>query len=52
MSFQLRVIEVRGVRYVRIEDVAEYIREIAATEETDTRNRLLTAAQHLEKTVT
>lgn len=44
----LRIITVRDVKYIRAEDVAEYIRELAATEETDTRNRLEQAAANLE----
>ena len=45
---QIRYIVVRGVRYMRAEDVAAYIREIAGAEETDTRKRLEEVARNLE----
>lgn len=48
----VRTVTVRGVSYLRTEDVAQYLREIAATEETDTRRRLLDAAQKLMTTQT
>ena len=44
---RLRVVTVRGVAYLRAEDVADYLRNLAATEETDTRRRLMTAAENL-----
>lgn len=43
----VRTVTVKGVKYIRAEDVAEYIREMAATETTDTRDRLETAARNL-----
>jgi hypothetical protein len=43
----VRYVTVRGVRYLRIEDVADIIRELGATEETDVRNRLDEAARNL-----
>jgi hypothetical protein len=39
----------RDTIYLRAEDVAEYIRTIAASEETDAKRRLEEAAQNLEK---
>lgn len=38
-----------GVKYLREEDVALYLRGLAATENTDTRNRLNAAADQLLK---
>jgi hypothetical protein len=38
---------VRGVRYIRVQDVASFIRKIGETEETDVRNRLDQAAENL-----
>jgi len=35
--------------YIRQDDVANYIEEIAATEDTDTRNRLYEAAKILKE---
>ncbi len=43
----IRFVEVRGVRYLRGEDVKQYLLTIAASEETDTRNRLSIAAENL-----
>jgi hypothetical protein len=43
----VRFVAVKGVKYLRAEDVAEYLREVAATEPTDTRERLETAADNL-----
>lgn len=45
----IKFIVVKGVKYLRAEDVASYLQEIAATEESDTRNRLNKAAQELLK---
>jgi hypothetical protein len=45
--FQLRFVEVRGVRYLRVDDVAAFVRELGGGEETDVRNRLLKAAYQL-----
>jgi len=46
-EFQLRVIEVNGHRYLRIEDVAAFVRELGGGEETDVKNRLEEAAAGL-----
>lgn len=43
----IRFVQVRGVKYLRAEDVAAYLREIAGAEETDTRVRLNEAASKL-----
>ena len=44
---QVRFVLVRGSRYLHVDDVAAFIRELAATEETDVRNRLLQAATNI-----
>lgn len=44
---RVRYVNLRGNRYIRAEDVARYVAEIAATEETDTKRRLLDAADRL-----
>lgn len=44
MKVQIRYVVVCGVRYARVEDVAAYLRELGAIEETDTRRRLEQAA--------
>lgn len=49
MKADLRYVTVRGVRYLRVDDVAAYIRELGGGEETDVRNRLKEAARNLEK---
>lgn len=46
-NFQIRFVEVRGVRYLRAEDVRQYILAIAASEVVDVRNRLAEAAENL-----
>lgn len=46
-EFQLRVIEVNGHRYLCIEDVAAFVRELGGGEETDVRDRLNQAADAL-----
>jgi hypothetical protein len=43
----LRCVTVRGVHYLRIEDVAEFIRELGGSEETDVRWRHEEAASYL-----
>lgn len=43
----VRFVDIRGVRYLRAEDVATYLREVAGSETTDTRNRLNEAARLL-----
>lgn len=47
---QVRFVMVRGVSYLRAEDVAEYIRRLGSTEETDVRTRLNEAASNLAQT--
>jgi len=42
--FPFRFVEVRGVRYLRLDDVATFLRELGGSEETDVRNRLDAAA--------
>ncbi|MCI0562344.1 MAG: hypothetical protein MN733_27990 [Nitrososphaera sp.] len=49
------VVNVRSIRanstvYIRVEDVVAYLRGLAATEETDVRERLNQAADNLSKT--
>lgn len=46
-TFPFRYVTVRGVRYLRLEDVATYIRELEGGEETDVRNRLKEAAHQI-----
>ena len=48
-TLDMRYVEVRGVRYLRSDDVAQYIRTIGETEETDVQNRLNQAATHINK---
>ena len=47
-SFPFRYVDVRGARYLRLEDVATFIRELGGGEETDVRGRLDEAAKHLQ----
>lgn len=47
MRANIRFVVVRGVQYLRVEDVAEYIRELGSGEDTDVRNRLNEGAQNL-----
>lgn len=47
MKANIRFVVVRGVQYLRVEDVAEYIRELGSGEETDVHNRLNEGAQSL-----
>lgn len=47
MKKNIRCVDVRGVRYLRIDDVVALLRELGATEETDVRRRLDTAANNL-----
>ena len=44
-QFNFRYIDVRGMRYLRLEDVVTYVRALGSTEETDVRNRLDEAAR-------
>jgi len=46
-EFKFRVIEVKGQRYLRIEDVAAFVRELGGGEQTDVRVRLNQAADGL-----
>lgn len=46
-SYPIRFIDVRGERYLRIEDVAAFVRELGGSEETDVRHRLDEAADNL-----
>jgi len=46
--FPFRYVEVRGVRYLRLEDVAAFVRALGSTEETDVRNRLDEAVSRIE----
>lgn len=50
-TFPFRYVEVRGVRYLRLEDVAAFIRELGGGEETDVRNRLKEAAHRITSKV-
>ena len=43
----VRTVTVRGVKYIRMEDAAELVLAVAATEETDVRNRLTELANNL-----
>ncbi len=45
--FQFRFVEIRGARYLHLEDVAAFIRELGGGEETDVRNRLKEAAHRI-----
>jgi len=45
----LRYVTVHGVRYLRVDDVAAFVRALGATEETDVRTRLDEAAHNLTK---
>lgn len=47
MRQQVRFVTVKGVRYLRVEDVAAYILELGGGEETDVRNRMKQAASAL-----
>jgi hypothetical protein len=44
---KLRFVDVRDARYLRIEDVSAFIRELGGGEETDVRHRLDQAAKNL-----
>lgn len=46
-AFTLRFVEVRGVRYLRLDDVAAFVRDLGDGEETDVRRRLAAAADSL-----
>lgn len=44
-------VTIKNVTYVRVEDVVEYLRDLAATEETDTRDRLEQAAYNMSQLI-
>lgn len=49
-AVKMRFVTIKGVKYLRIEDVVNFIREMAgAEEETDVRNRFNEAASNLMK---
>ena len=45
----VRFVVIRGVRYLHVDDVADFIREIGGAEETDVQRRLNEAANNLKK---
>lgn len=45
----IRFVTVKKVTYLCKEDVVDYIRDLAGSEETDVRNRLIIAAQNLSE---
>lgn len=47
MIHSMRFVKVSGAMYLRVEDVASFIQEIASGEETDVRNRMKEAADNL-----
>lgn len=47
VTFNIRYMTLLGARYLHAEDVASFIRKLAATEETDVRTRLEQAATNL-----
>jgi hypothetical protein len=48
-KMQIHTIAYRGVLFLKRDDIVEWIQDIAATEETDTRNRLNEAADILKR---
>lgn len=46
-KFKFRYVTVRGVRYLHIDDVAMFIRELGGGEETDVRKRLNEGADNI-----
>ena len=46
---KIRFVTVRSVKYLRQEDIAHLIREVAGTEDTDVRNRLEALAREVSK---
>lgn len=46
--FNIRYVVVKNKRYILSDDVANYIRTLAETEETDVRNRLNEAANCIQ----
>ena len=49
--FPFRFVKVRGVRYLRLEDVAAFLSELGGSEETDVRKRLDEAARRITSKV-
>ncbi len=49
METTIRFVKVKEVTYLRLEDIASYIRECGGGEETDVRWRLNKAAENLVK---
>ena len=45
----IRFISLKGTTYLKRVDVVEYLRELAATEETDVRNRIEEASKLLDE---
>jgi hypothetical protein len=45
--FPFRYVDIRGVRYLRLEDVATFLRTLGGSEETDVRTRLDEAARRI-----
>jgi len=48
-KFNIRTIIWHNRKYARLDDIAELLREVAATEETDVRNRLNELADNLHE---
>jgi len=46
-DIRIRFVVVRGVRYLRIEDVVAFVQDLAATEDPNARRRIEQAASHL-----
>lgn len=46
-KYSMRFVTVKSVKYLRAEDVAKFIAELAASEENDVRNRFNEAAFNL-----
>lgn len=47
-TIKMRKVIVKGITYVRVEDIVEYIKRMSETEEIDTKNRLMTACYNIE----
>jgi hypothetical protein len=45
--FKMRFVEIGGVKYLRVDDVASFLRELGGGEETDVRRRLDEAAARI-----
>lgn len=48
---RFRYVTVRGTRYLHVEDVAAFVRQLGGVEETDVRTRLYEAANNLQKRI-